>query len=201
MTAALWKSFLFGLVVAASIGPIALLIFATGARRGLGPGLQAGTGAALADLAYALAAFLLGAVLLPLVAARAGMIRAGSSLVLAAFGTVMLLRAARKEPAADTAAVPAARTLLPTFLLTLVNPMTIVIFAGFVPQLPVSGSPARATLLAAALFTGSLTVNLAIGVCGAVLGTALPSGAWRRRINVLSGAGILAFGIAGLTGP
>ncbi|MGH8250983.1 MAG: hypothetical protein ACREVI_09875 [Steroidobacteraceae bacterium] len=54
MGAAFWKALLFGVVVAGSIGPIALLIFGTAARRGLAAGCFAGLGAALADLVYAL---------------------------------------------------------------------------------------------------------------------------------------------------
>ena len=64
----MWKAFLFGVIVAGAIGPIALLIFGTGARQGLAAGAYAGFGAALADLAYALAAFLAGAVVLPYLA-------------------------------------------------------------------------------------------------------------------------------------
>ena len=50
-TAPMWKAFVFGVVVAAAIGPIALLIFGTGARQGFASGAFAGLGAALADLA------------------------------------------------------------------------------------------------------------------------------------------------------
>jgi threonine/homoserine/homoserine lactone efflux protein len=53
---ALWKAFVFGAVVAGSIGPIALLIFGIAVRQGFAAGAFAGLGAALADLLYALAA-------------------------------------------------------------------------------------------------------------------------------------------------
>ncbi|MGH8250984.1 MAG: hypothetical protein ACREVI_09880 [Steroidobacteraceae bacterium] len=56
--------------------------------------------------------------------------------------------------------------------------MTLVIFAGFVPQLPVAGTVTAVTALAFALFAGSLLVQL--GFAAAV--------------------GILAFGVAGLAG-
>jgi hypothetical protein len=51
---------------------------------------------------------------------------------------------------APRAPLPAARFFLPTFLLTIVNPMTLVVFAGIVPQLPVAGSFASAGSLARA---------------------------------------------------
>lgn len=198
MGAALLKSFLFGVVVAAAIGPIALLIFSTAAGRGFAAGAFAGAGAALADLLYALAAFSAGALLLPLLAAHERGIRIGGGLLLIALGIAMLLGG---RPAEGTRATPrAAAALWPTFLLTLVNPLTIVVFAGFVPQLPLAGSAGNAAALALALFLGSLTVQLALAAAGAALGAALPSPGWRRALGAASALGVLGFGIAGLAG-
>jgi threonine/homoserine/homoserine lactone efflux protein len=193
----MWKAFVFGLVVAGSIGPIALLIFGTGARQGFAAGAFAGLGAALADVLYALAAFSIGAVMLPRLAAHAQAIEVGCALVLVGLGIAMLLRQSREV---DTAVAPrpAARSLLPTFLLTIVNPMTFVMFAGIVPQLPVAGSLATAAGLALALAAGSGTVSVAIGGLGAALGRALPGTGWRRAISAAAAAGIIAFGTYGL---
>jgi threonine/homoserine/homoserine lactone efflux protein len=88
--------------------------------------------------------------------------------------------------------------LLPTFLLTLVNPATFVIFVGFVPQLPVAGKPALAAWLAFGLFLGSLAVQLALAVSGWLLGAALRGRVWQRSIALAGAAGILVFGLAGL---
>jgi threonine/homoserine/homoserine lactone efflux protein len=194
---ALWKAIVFGAVVAGSIGPIALLIFGTSARQGFAAGAFAGLGAALADLVYALAAFWIGALLLPHVAAHETAIRVGCALLLVGLGASMLLNQLR---AGDAPAVPqpAAGSLLPTFLLTIVNPMTLVVFAGIVPQLPVAGSFANAAWLALALFAGSLSVQCAIAGAGAALGSSLPGAEPRRAINVAAAIGILAFGIYGL---
>lgn len=195
MGAALLRSFLFGLVIAAAIGPIALLIFSTAAGRGFAVGAFAGAGAALADLLYALAAFSAGALLLPLLVAHERGIRIGGGLLLIALGIAMLLRG---EAAEEMREPQAAAALWPTFLLTLVNPLTIVVFAGFVPQLPLAGSAGNAAALALALFLGSLAVQLAIAAAGAALGAALPSPGWRRALGAASALGILGFGIAGL---
>lgn len=190
------KSLLFGAVLAGSIGPIALLIFATAARRGFAAGAFAGLGAALADFLYAFVAFSAAALLLPRVTAHAAAIRTGCGLLLAGLGLWMLLR--RPAQAAEPASAQA--SLWPTFLLTLVNPMTIVVFAGFVPQLPLAGSPAAAVWLALALFLGSLAVSFVIAGAGAAAGAALPGPGWRRAITAVSAVGIFAFGIAGLAG-
>jgi threonine/homoserine/homoserine lactone efflux protein len=194
---ALWKAFVFGAVVAASIGPIALLIFGTAARQGFAAGAFTGLGAALADLLYALAAFWIGALLLPLVAAHETAIRVGCALLLVGLGAALLLNQLR---AGDAPAAPrlAAGSLLPTFLLTIVNPMTLFVFAGIVPQLPLAGSLANAAWLALALFAGSLLVQWTIAGAGAALGSSLPGAGQQRAINVAAAMGILAFGIYGL---
>jgi len=196
LSAAFLKALLFGVVVAGSIGPIALLVFGTAARRGFASGAFASLGAATADLLYAAVAFSSGALLLPALTAHGRAIRIGCALLLVALGLRMLLRSA-PEAAGEPAS--AASAFWPTFLLTLVNPMTIVLFTGVVPQLPVAGSPATAARLAFALFLGSLGVQCVIAAAGAAAGAALPGG-WRRAINVGSALGILGFGIAGLAG-
>lgn len=197
MAAALWKALAFGAVVAGSIGPIALLIFGTAARQGLAAGGFAALGAALADLAYALAAFTAGALVLPLLAAYETATRVACALVLIALGAWMLLSEARSR-VLPAPAQGASGRLWPTFGLTIVNPMTVVMFAGIVPQLPVAGSFATAGWLALALCLGSLAVNGLIAAAGAWLGRVLPGAGWRRAISTAAAGGIVAFGVAGL---
>ena len=200
MGGALLKSLTFGVVIAASIGPIALLIIRTAANRGLRQGCYAGLGAALADLIYALPAFILGALLLPWLRPWMTAIRVGSALVLIAVAIALVWRDSTADGGQDhpgAQRLPAG-SLLPTFLLTLVNPMTLVMYAGFVPQLPLAGSLWTAAVLAVGLFVGSLVVQLALAAAGAFLGAALRGGRWRRAVNLAGAAGILAFGVAGL---
>jgi len=192
------KTLTFGIFIAASIGPIALLIIGTAANRGLWPGCLAGLGAALADLVYAFLAFAAGALLLPLLEPWKLAIHIGSALVLIVLASAMIRRdfaAAAEAPGAPPQPVG---SLLPTFLLTLVNPMTLVMFAGFTPQLPLAGSLVMAGWLAFGLFCGSLLAQLALAVAGSLLGVVLPGRGWRRAINLAGAAGILAFGLAGL---
>lgn len=190
-------AFIFGVVVAGAIGPIALLIFGTGAKQGLLAGAFAGLGAALADCLYALAAFSTGALVLPLLAAHERIIHFGGALLLFALGTWMLL-VALKGSQAPAGPRPAAQAFLPTFLLTAMNPMTFVVFAGIVPQLPVAGALKQAAALALALAAGSAVVNIAIGAAGSAIGRALPGDGTRRGISAAAGLGVAAFGIAGL---
>jgi threonine/homoserine/homoserine lactone efflux protein len=198
MSGAFLKSVAFGLFIAASIGPIALLIIGTAAGRGLLPGCIAALGAALADLAYALLAFSAGALILPMLEAQTTAIRIGSALVLIGFAIAMIRREIVTRHTNPAAPKRVARALLPTFLLTLVNPMTLVIFAGFVPQLPLTGSFALAAWLALGLFFGSLMIQFALAISGWLLGAALPGRGWRRSINLGGAIGVLAFGLVGL---
>lgn len=199
MAGAAWKAFVFGAVVAGAIGPIALLIFSTGARQGFGAGFFAALGAALADLCYALAAFSIGALLLPFLAGHETAIRIGCALLLVGLGAWMLWSVMRGG-AGPMLPREASGQLLAVFALTAVNPMTLVIFSGIVPQLPVAGSFATAGWLALALFLGSLSVQALLAAGGAALGRALPRERWHRAISAVAAAGILAFGVYGLAG-
>ncbi len=193
----MWRAFIFGVIVSGTVGPIALLIFGTGARQGFAAGAVAALGASSADLIYALGAFLLGALVLPFLAGHRAGIDIACALLLVGFGAWMMV--AQLRPGGPPEAPrPAAQRFLPTFLLTFLNPMTLVIFAGFVPQLPVANSPVKAACLALALAAGSAAVALGFAWAGAALGRAMPGERGRRAISLAAALGIVAFGIVGL---
>ena len=81
------------------------------------------------------------------------------------------------------------------------NPLTVILFAGFAPQLPLADSPALAAWYAACVALGSLAGQVAHALGGGALGRALQRGHGLRIVNGLSGAGIAAFGVAGLASP
>ena len=76
--------------------------------------------------------------------------------------------------------------------------MTLVMFAGFVPQLPVAGSLAAAVGYALALAAGSAAVGVSFAAAGAALGRAMPGDRGRRAISLAAAAGIVGFGVYGL---
>lgn len=197
------RAFAFGATVAIAIGPIALLIVNYGLTSGLRAAVESGLGAALADFTYGLVAFAAGHALAPALAARAGGIRLVASAVLVGFGIWMAVSALRRRRAAavgPAAARPWTRggPLVATYLLTVVNPMTVIAFLGFAVQLPLGGSLARSAWYAACLFAGSLCIQLLLAAAGAGLGRIVADPRWTTAANVASGAGIAAFGIAGL---
>ena len=195
---------MFGLTLAAAVGPVALLILNYGVSRGFRTAFAAGCGAAVADLMYALLAFAAGAQIVAWLAGNEAGFRRISSLVLVALGLWMLWRAwspgVARRPIAGTAstAADAARPFTTTLLLTSVNPLTVLVFAGFSGQLPLGGSPGAALLLALAVFAGSLTVQTGLALSGAALARVLSNLRWQRLLNGLSGAVIAAFGMYGI---
>ena len=157
------RSFLFGMTLAAAVGPIALLIVNCGISRGFRAAFAAGCGAAVADLLSAMLAFIAGAQLLAWLADKQDGFRRLSSL-----------------------------------LLTLVNPLTVLVFVGFAGQLPLGSSVRTAAALALAVFAGSLMVQTVLALGGAALTRVLSNSRWQRLLNGLSGAAIAAFGLHGM---
>jgi threonine/homoserine/homoserine lactone efflux protein len=120
-----------GFVVAAAIGPIAMLCIRTTLERGRIAGISAGMGVALADTIYAA----IGAYGISFVGAALSSgetwLKLVGGIVLIAFGVYL----ARKRPAAaaeDEREVPKSLVadFAMTLALTLTNPMTILSFAG-----------------------------------------------------------------------
>jgi threonine/homoserine/homoserine lactone efflux protein len=192
-----WKAFVFGAFAAGVIGPIALLIFSTGARQGFAAGAFAGLGAALADFLYAIAAFSIGAIVLPLIAENGQAIEVGGGLILVGLGAFMLLQQ-EQDGQAILEPRPAIGALWPTFLLTIVNPLTLIVFAAISPQLPVAGSVVKAAVLALALATGSALVQITIAGFGAVVGRRISGAGGKRAVRTMAALGIFMFGIWGV---
>jgi threonine/homoserine/homoserine lactone efflux protein len=197
----LLESFVFGVTVALAVGPIALLIMAVSATSGLGAGLRSAAGAATADLGYAAVAFGAGYRLAPLLEERRSALEIIASLVLIGFGLWMLVSALRTTRGAFAAAPTApllSRPFVQTLALTAINPLTLLLFAGFGARLPALDSPATAVACALLLALGSLLIQAVLALGGAGLRRLLSTGRRLALVNALSGAGIAAFGAVGL---
>lgn len=71
-------------------------------------------------------------------------------------------------------------------------------FLAFIGQLPADASTATRIEAGAGLFTGSLSIQLVLAFGGALLGRVMASDRGMRGLNIISGVGILLFGIIGL---
>ena len=171
--AAIFKCLLFGFA-------IALLIVNYGVRRGFASAARSAFGAGLADLSYALIASIAGDLLV-------------------AFGVTMLIGAIRAKGAVRALESTGTRNeFATTCALTMLNPLTIIAFAGFAGQLPLAGSTGRAVMLALSVFLGSIVVQLFLALTGTQLDRRLSNPSMLRVLNAASGIGIIFFGTAGL---
>ena len=192
------RALFFGATVAAAIGPIALLIIHNGMRHGLRAALASATGVATADFVYALAAFAAGSQLAALLEREQRTFALAASAALVGLGLWLAQGALRPQTA------PAERTharrigFRGTFLLTLANPLTIVLFTGFSGQLALWAHRADALYFAAFIFAGSLPVQACYALFGAAAGRLAPDPRVVRALNTASGAGIALFGVYGL---
>ena len=197
MPDALWAGILAGYAIAIPVGPIAVLIFDTGMRRGFRSAAAAGAGAASADGFYAtlaglvgaaiasvltpviLPARLLGAALLGIIALR-GLMAAARSAGPASMNS-SAARNAGGPRARDEAAGEAARRRDPmrTYLLflglTIVNPMTFLYFGALMLGLPLAGGGSEKLLFAAGAFGASLSWQLLLAAASSILHGRLPA--------------------------
>ncbi len=191
-----------GFLVAAAIGPIALLGIRTTLERGRIAGIAAGMGVAVADTIYAA----IGAYGISFVGAALtsgeSWLRLVGGIVLIAFGIYL----ARRQPvtAAEEQEVPKSLTadFLMTLGLTLTNPMTILSFAGLFAGVsglrgfPLSEIPA----LLLGVFAGSAVWWLALAfVIGLIRHRISPT--TMLWINRGSAAAIIGFGLYVLVEP
>jgi len=191
-------AFLFGLTLAISIGPIAILIINQSINCGIRAGIACGFGAALADFTYALVAFKLGFFLRHFITGREGVFQMASSLVLSVFGVWMILSSLRHfnrhKRTGDCLPLVCRKPLMTTYLLTLANPLTIIVFSGISGQMQIS-TGMDIIIYSFLLFCGSLVVQLFL----ATLGIGLRRFFYRPRVltslNVLSGVGIIVLSI------
>ena len=195
------EAFIFGLTLALTIGPIALLIVDTGIRFGTRAALASRLDAAVGDLVCAAVALAAGTVLAPVLDAHRWALHAAASLLLLGFGLRMLTTTTGSSMSSMALREPvhAGRPFLTTFGLTIVKPLTILAFIGFVGELGIELHPLSAVACTLALFMGSLSVQTILALGGAALGTRLQDDRWLRWFNAASAAGIVAFGIVGFT--
>ncbi len=191
-----------GFLVAAAIGPIAMLCIRTTLERGRIAGIAAGMGVAVADTIYAA----IGAYGISFVGAALSSgeswLKLVGGIVLIGFGVYL----ARKQPvnSVDEQEVPKsiAADFVMTLALTLTNPMTILSFAGLFAGVsglrgfPLSEIPA----LLLGVFAGSAVWWLALAfIIGLIRHRISPT--TMLWINRASAAAIIGFGLYVLVEP
>lgn len=192
------KAFLFGLSLAISIGPIAILIVNQTVNCGLVNGLKSGLGAAMADCVYALAAFAGGYTIYDWLQEYNDFFRLISSLALIILGAKMAYNGSKKIKAPHHSR-PAKRSMAcnkpaaAVFGLTILNPLTIVAFAGLAGQYH-ELSVLKIVLLSASVFAGSLLIQLSLAFSGSRVSLILKSRKTLLYLDLASAFSIIGFG-------
>jgi threonine/homoserine/homoserine lactone efflux protein len=189
---------IIGVSIAAPVGPIGVLCIRRTLAEGRAIGLAVGLGAATADAAYgAVAGFGLTAVSSLLVRQQA-VLRLVGGLFLCYLGVrTFVARPADRAARAGGAGLVGAFTA--TFGLTLTNPATILSFVAVFAGLGIAGAGSwrEASVLVAGVFLGSALWWLLLSGGVSALRSRLDLSAL-RWVNRLSGAVLVAFGVAPL---
>jgi threonine/homoserine/homoserine lactone efflux protein len=198
MTTALFTGFGLGFLVAAQVGPIWLLAARSAIFGGLIAGIMIGLGAATIDMAYGALGLVGAASLLRVSGLRLGLGLLGAA-VLIGLGALALRNATRVDDQAErsTQVSSAPRGYLSALGATAANPLTIMSWTAVFT----AASTARLTHTT----TGAVFLLAGIGLGTASWFTALSTTmtlvrrlAGRRvhhAINIISGLGLIAFGI------
>ncbi|MCW3606512.1 LysE family translocator [Burkholderia cenocepacia] len=193
------NDFLFGLMIALSVGSVALMIANYGMRAGMATGVRAAIGVAAADGCYAVVAFTIGALLAGTLASHLSLFRMVGACVLLAMGARMLwqaLRDRRRTLDGDVPPPPGNRPFMSMFFVTLANPLTILLFYGYATA--AAGAHRHWLLGAACVFAGSLAGQLVFAFGGSAIGRFVKSPAWLAASHGVAALVVLGYGVAGL---
>jgi putative LysE/RhtB family amino acid efflux pump len=197
VSAAFVLGFGLGVLVAAQIGPMSLLLIRSTLRGGVVVGLAIGAGIALVDALYATAGAAGAASLLAFEPLHLALGLAGGT-VLAWLGARTLWSAFRVRMGAEAASEVATprRAFGTSVAATASNPLTIASWTAVFAAASTAGAAdtlptAAALLLGVGL--GSLT-SVAALACGVAAGRRLIGDRVLRCIDILAGAGLVAFG-------
>lgn len=155
---------------------------------------MSGTGAALADLTYALTAFVFGTFLQHHIGANQGLFKFFSTLLLSAFGIWMIIGSikagVKNKEITVRISMLCKKPLISTYLMTIANPLTIIVFSGFSGQI-MAHDVVDVISCSLMLFAGSLLVQMLLAALGAILRPYLLKPVILRSMNLLSGTAIV----------
>jgi threonine/homoserine/homoserine lactone efflux protein len=190
------KGFILGLLICVPVGPVGLLCLRRTLTYGKVEGVASYLGAATVDGLYcSIAGFGVTAVS-TFVVTEELWLRLAAGLVLIGVGIVMYVSAAQEKDSPQSAEGPV-RAYISTFLLTLTNPIPILIFAAVFAALGVGGWKGEYTstaMLVLGVFSGSAVWGPLL-VAGLSLFEVHFEGSRVLVLKKLSGAAMAAFGV------
>ncbi|MCZ6845042.1 MAG: LysE family translocator [Alphaproteobacteria bacterium] len=197
------NGFLFGLVLAAPVGPVGVLCVQRTLSEGRLHGLLSGLGAAFGDAIYgAIAAFGISAIQLWIADHQAGLRTIGGIVLLILAAKTLFVRSRRtvqtKVGKVHTESLP--QDFISTFLLAITNPITMLVFAGLFATLGVTDagdSVDNAALLVTGVFLGSALWWFALAFTANLARPYLDGGyqTWVSRISAAILIGFAAYAL------
>lgn len=193
------NGFLFGLVLAAPVGPVGVLCVQRTLSEGRMHGLLSGLGAAVGDAIYgAVAAFGISAIQLWISDHQAGLRTAGGVVLLILAAKTLFIRPRRpaNPEVGQVHTESLVQDFISTFLLAITNPITMLTFAGLFVTLGVTGagdSIANAALLVTGVFFGSALWWFALAST-ANLARPYLDGGYQKWVTRISAAILIGFG-------
>jgi threonine/homoserine/homoserine lactone efflux protein len=197
------NGFIFGLVLAAPVGPVGVLCVQRTLSEGRMHGLLSGLGAAVGDAIYgAIAAFGVSAVQLWISDHQASLRTIGGILLLLLAAKTLILRSNRKSQknVGKLHTENLLQDFVSTFLLAITNPITILTFAGLFVTLgstDVGDSINNAALLVFGVFIGSALWWFALAFT-ANLARPYIDGGYQKWVSRISAAILISFGVYAL---
>ena len=197
------NGFIFGLVLAAPVGPVGVLCVQRTLSEGRMHGLLSGLGAAVGDAIYgAIAAFGVSAVQLWISDHQVSLRTIGGILLLLLAAKTLILRPNRKNQknVGKLHTENLLQDFVSTFLLAITNPITILTFAGLFVTLgstDVGDSVNNAALLVFGVFIGSALWWFALAFT-ANLARPYIDGGYQKWVSRISAAILISFGVYAL---
>lgn len=190
------EAFLFGITLWLSIWPMAMIIIYRSCTRWYLHGLVTWLWVGMADLTYAIIAFTLGGLLITYLQDYESIFRIISSLVLLAFGIYMLRKSMQMKTlkAHKEEKTSLIKDFISAYGLTIINPMTIIMFRWFSWQIvSTSTSLGNIILLALSLSLGSLVVQSSIALVSWRIKDKINDVTILRKINIFASILVIIF--------
>lgn len=196
--AVLLKAFFFGIIMAMSIGPIAILILNNSIKHGFRLGFYCGLGAALADLTYALITFSFDSLLLKIFSNNNFILTLFSSTIMSITGVYLIYKSFNIKVDFDSQMAVKEKKMIAfskVYFLTIANPLTMVVFFGFTGKMKILGIN---DIILASFFVclGSLIIQSNLAFFGASLRRFISNNKNVKMLNFLSGFFIFCYGIS-----
>jgi len=187
------KGIVVGAVIAVPVGPVGILCLRKAIFEGQLAGIVSGLGAATADAFFGVIAAFGLTFISQLLLGYEDLLRAAGCCYLLYVGADALLTAPRDAAAGQSTRETLVRDFASTFVLTLTNPITILVFLAVFAALGLSGANAtlfRAGILVSGVWAGSfawwLALSLGIGMFRRSIGP-------RQLAWISRGSGVILF--------